>query len=85
MLLNVVDGLNVSIFAYGPTGTGKTFTMMGDGTTTNRGLAPWMIERIFFLIKKRENEGVFESSIFLEMFEIYNEKIWSLVDSSEEI
>lgn len=33
LLLNVVDGFNVSIFAYGPTGTGKTYTMMGDGGT----------------------------------------------------
>lgn len=44
-----------------------------------------MIERIFLLLKKAENEGIFDSSVFLEMFEIYNEKIRGLVDSSEEI
>lgn len=31
-MLSVVDGQNVCIFAYGPTGTGKTYTMMGDGS-----------------------------------------------------
>lgn len=83
MLLNVVDGFNVSVFAYGPTGTGKTYTMMGDGTLGNWGLAPRMLERIFSLTKKAELEGTFESNIFIEMFEIYNEKIRGLVDCQD--
>ena len=29
---SVLDGFNVCIFAYGPTGTGKTFTVIGDGS-----------------------------------------------------
>jgi len=30
----VMEGFSVCIFAYGPTGTGKTFTMMGDGSNS---------------------------------------------------
>ena len=47
LITSVLDGYNVCIFAYGPTGTGKTFTMMGNGTFKQRGLAPRILEKIF--------------------------------------
>ena len=50
-MTSVIDGYNVCIFAYGPTGTGKTYTMMGDGSTHLRGLAPWILEKIFNELK----------------------------------
>lgn len=46
-MTSVMDGFNVCIFAYGPTGTGKTYTMMGNGSHAQRGLAPRILERIF--------------------------------------
>ncbi len=39
-----IEGKSVCVFAYGPTGTGKTFTMMGDGSNERRGLTPRAIE-----------------------------------------
>lgn len=30
LIKNVTSGRNATVFAYGPTGTGKTFTMLGD-------------------------------------------------------
>eukprot|EP00947_MAST-08B_sp_MAST-8B-sp1_P005331 g5331.t1 len=30
--MSVLEGINATIFAYGPTGTGKTHTMLGDGS-----------------------------------------------------
>lgn len=38
--------------AYGPTGTGKSFTMMGDGSASNKGLIPWSIEFIYKSIEQ---------------------------------
>ena len=29
---SAIRGTNISVFAYGPTGTGKTFTMLGTAT-----------------------------------------------------
>ncbi|KAI5422147.1 hypothetical protein KIW84_045563 [Lathyrus oleraceus] len=40
-----MDGHNVCIFAYGQTGTGKTFTM--DGTNEQLGIIPRAIEELF--------------------------------------
>jgi len=36
MLEDVLNGYNGTIFAYGPTGSGKTFTMYGENITYNK-------------------------------------------------
>lgn len=63
-----LEGLNCSVFAYGQTGAGKTFTMMGD--ETNKGLQPRVIEELFSLIEHNERTEVTVRCSFLE---IYNE------------
>ncbi|KAL1328943.1 hypothetical protein AAHE18_12G005000 [Arachis hypogaea] len=50
MVTSVLDGYNVCIFAYGPTGAGKTFTM--EGTELNRGVNYRTLELLFDLRKK---------------------------------
>lgn len=38
----MLKGFNCTIFAYGQTGTGKTFTMEGsNGDEQNEGIIPW--------------------------------------------
>jgi hypothetical protein len=37
---SVLKGYSGSILAYGPTGSGKTFTMRGDNSLTNKGVIP---------------------------------------------
>lgn len=82
-MLSVVNGKNVCIFAYGPTGTGKTFTMMGDGRKENKGLAPWILEKIFNLIEENNSYGI-ESKMEMDLYEIYNDKLRSLLQSVDE-
>lgn len=48
----VIDGYNGTVFAYGATGTGKTFTMLGD--QENRGLCSLTLEDIFVKISSGE-------------------------------
>merc|ERR1712070_1203632 len=48
LLESVLDGYNVTIFAYGQTGAGKTWTMTGDPKSEeNKGVSPRMVEEVF--------------------------------------
>ena len=57
-IISLLEGYNSTIFAYGQTGTGKTYTM--EGFTFNpydekRGLVPRVVEEIFKNIQKLKN------------------------------
>ncbi|XP_063781140.1 kinesin-like protein KIF19 [Pseudophryne corroboree] len=79
---NIVDdilaGYNAAIFAYGPTGTGKTYTMMG------KPREPGMIYRTLKdLYKTIEETGRRDNfSLSLSYAEIYNETIRDLLRPS---
>jgi len=66
-------GYNSTIFAYGQTGAGKTFTMLGK-SDEQRGLQPRVFEHIFKELLKFESARV--KCTYLE---IYNEQIIDLV------
>lgn len=44
---SILEGFNGTIFAYGQTGTGKTFSMEGNPTPTDKGVIPRAFEHIF--------------------------------------
>nr|GEX10608.1 kinesin-like protein KIN-14S [Tanacetum cinerariifolium] len=75
LLVSVLDGFNVCIFAYGQTGTGKTFRM--EGTAENRGVNYRTLEKLFSLSEERSDTMRYEMSV--SMLEIYNEKIRDLL------
>eukprot|EP00960_Hanusia_phi_P062207 765089-Hanusia_phi.AAC.2 len=52
LLQTVVDGYNVSVFAYGPTGSGKSYSITGGGGK-HRGMAYRMLEDLFRTQKER--------------------------------
>merc|ERR1719162_1893714 len=48
LVQSVIDGYNITIFAYGQTGAGKTFTMMGaEEPPELRGVCPRTVEAVF--------------------------------------
>ncbi|EGB03166.1 hypothetical protein AURANDRAFT_2300, partial [Aureococcus anophagefferens] len=54
-----LEGYNATIFAYGQTGTGKTYTMTGaDGQVNIRGIIPRSIEQIFGHVSLNTNKNV---------------------------
>jgi hypothetical protein len=73
--ISVLDGFNVCIFAYGQTGTGKTFTM--EGIEGARGVNYRILEELFQIIKERE--GTFQYEITVSVLEVYNEQIHDLL------
>ncbi|XVF06100.1 hypothetical protein REPUB_Repub06bG0018900 [Reevesia pubescens] len=75
IVTSVLDGYNVCIFAYGQTGTGKTFTM--EGTPENRGVNYRTLEELFRV--SGERDGVMKYELFVSMMEVYNEKIRDLL------
>ncbi|TVU19285.1 hypothetical protein EJB05_35424 [Eragrostis curvula] len=77
---SVMDGFNVCIFAYGQTGTGKTFTM--EGVPENRGVNYRALEELFKMAEERSASVAYTFSV--SIFEVYNEKIRDLLDESNE-
>ena len=78
---SVLEGYNSTIFAYGQTGTGKTFTMEGftyDQYDENRGIIPRTIEDIFTYIESNSNKDT-KFIIRAAYLQIYNEMISDLL------
>ncbi|KAI8018294.1 Kinesin-like protein KIN-14R [Camellia lanceoleosa] len=78
MVMSVLDGYNVCIFAYGQTGTGKTFTM--EGTEQNRGVNYRTLEELFKIADERSE--TFTYNISVSVLEVYNEQIRDLLAAS---
>ncbi|GAB6029439.1 hypothetical protein CHUAL_005197 [Chamberlinius hualienensis] len=70
----VMQGYNGTIFAYGPTFSGKTFTMMG--SATKPGLIPRMVKSIFDFI---ENTPERAYMLRVSYTEIYCEAVYDLL------
>ncbi|XP_050966856.1 uncharacterized protein si:dkey-96l17.6 isoform X2 [Labeo rohita] len=77
-----IDGFNVCIFAYGHTGSGKTFTMVGDRDRRNPGIIPRTFTKIFEII--HDNESKFEFKVSAYMLELYNDRLQDLFVSPAE-
>jgi len=72
----VLDGINATIFAYGATGTGKTYTMIGN--TENPGITVLVLRDLFELMKT--NSGENDYRVCMSYLEIYNETIRDLLE-----
>ena len=77
---SVLEGFNGTIFAFGQTSSGKTFTMQGEiDNSEKEGIIPRMIRHIFNFIQNSSED--LEYTVKVSMLEIYQEKIRDLVDT----
>uniref|UniRef100_A0A3B4EKU4 Kinesin motor domain-containing protein n=1 Tax=Pygocentrus nattereri TaxID=42514 RepID=A0A3B4EKU4_PYGNA len=79
MLLHAFEGYNVCIFAYGQTGAGKSYTMMGKQEPGQQGIIPQMCEDLF----KRTSENTdpdLSYSVEVSYMEIYCERVRDLLN-----
>nr|XP_005991610.1 PREDICTED: kinesin-like protein KIF11 isoform X1 [Latimeria chalumnae]XP_014341343.1 PREDICTED: kinesin-like protein KIF11 isoform X1 [Latimeria chalumnae] len=90
ILDEVILGYNCTVFAYGQTGTGKTFTMEGERTPNEEftweedplaGIIPRTLHQIF---EKLSDSGT-EFSVKVSLLEIYNEELFDLLNPSTEV
>lgn len=82
IIKEVLSGFNGTIFAYGQTGAGKSFSIMGDPTSeTNKGVIPRCSHDVFQAIEEGD-EGT-EYKIKVSYLEIYNEQIQDLFDTTK--
>ena len=78
---SVLEGYNSTIFCYGQTGTGKTYTMEGftyESNNPNRGIIQRTIQDIFNYIETTSNENT-KFIIRASFLQIYNENISDLL------
>ncbi|KAF7164002.1 hypothetical protein CNMCM5623_008641 [Aspergillus felis] len=79
----MLAGYNCTVFAYGQTGTGKTYTMSGDMTDTlgilsdNAGIIPRVLYSLFHKLEDTE------STVKCSFIELYNEELRDLLSAEE--
>uniref|UniRef100_A0A671MZM1 Kinesin-like protein n=1 Tax=Sinocyclocheilus anshuiensis TaxID=1608454 RepID=A0A671MZM1_9TELE len=90
ILDEVIMGYNCTVFAYGQTGTGKTFTMEGERSPNEEftweedplaGIIPRTLHQIF---EKLTNNGT-EFSVKVSLLEIYNEELFDLLSPAPDV
>ncbi|KAM9325070.1 kinesin-like protein KIF11 [Gastrophryne carolinensis] len=90
ILDEVIMGYNCTIFAYGQTGTGKTFTMEGERSSDGEftweqdplaGIIPRTLHQIF----EKLSENGTEFSVKVSLLEIYNEELFDLLSPSPDV
>ncbi|KAL9691607.1 hypothetical protein QQ045_012032 [Rhodiola kirilowii] len=81
LVQSALDGYNVSIFAYGQGGSGKTYTM--EGTLNDRGLYARCFEELFDL-SNTDTTSTSQYSFYVSIFELYNEQIGDLLSESRQ-
>ena len=78
LMISCFQGYNVCIFAYGQTGAGKTFTIMGNESPNEKGLIPRTIDYLFSELPQSQ-----DSNVKVSFLEIYNEQIIDLLDNTK--
>ncbi|XP_077444807.1 kinesin-like protein KIF1C isoform X2 [Stigmatopora argus] len=79
MLLHAFEGYNVCIFAYGQTGAGKSYTMMGKQETGQEGIIPLLCEDLFRRTGANADPEL-NYSVEVSYMEIYCERVRDLLN-----
>eukprot|EP00854_Cymbomonas_tetramitiformis_P024082 gene24082-29226_t len=76
----VLEGFNATVFAYGATGAGKTYTMIG--TPDSPGIMVLTLQDLFERISKSDEANEFSFKVTFNYLEVYNENIQDLLSPS---
>lgn len=79
MLQHSFDGYNICIFAYGQTGAGKSYTMMGKQEEHQEGIIPQICQDLFNRIQTTTSDEL-QYSVEVSYMEIYCERVRDLLN-----
>ncbi|ORX38792.1 P-loop containing nucleoside triphosphate hydrolase protein [Piromyces finnis] len=84
LINNFLDGINITVFAYGQTGTGKTYTMGSETSSLNSkesvGIIPRVIQGVYNGIENKKTElNEMEYVVKIMFIEIYQEQLRDLL------
>ncbi|KAK1151976.1 kinesin-like protein KIF22 [Acipenser oxyrinchus oxyrinchus] len=85
VLSHLLTGQNTSVFAYGPTGAGKTHTMLGGAQEP--GVIPRAVRDVFQMVREESvlpASQDWEYSVSMSYLEIYNEKVLDLLEPQDQ-
>jgi DNA uptake protein ComE-like DNA-binding protein len=82
---HLYKGFDVTLFAYGVTGTGKTHTMRGGKSLTDRGVIPRLLSAVYRRARKIEKDSAGTTTVQVAMsyYEIYNDRVYDLFEPPE--
>ncbi|KKA30070.1 hypothetical protein TD95_005031 [Thielaviopsis punctulata] len=80
LLDNAFQGYNNCIFAYGQTGAGKSYSMMGYGKEI--GIIPMICQDMFRRIADMQQDPTLKCTVEVSYLEIYNERVRDLLNPS---
>ncbi|XP_032456660.1 kinesin-like protein unc-104 isoform X12 [Nasonia vitripennis] len=80
MLEHAFEGYNVCIFAYGQTGAGKSYTMMGKQEEGQEGIIPQICKDLFRRIGDNSSNEDMKHSVEVSYMEIYCERVRDLLN-----
>lgn len=82
---HLFSGFDVTIFAYGVTGTGKTHTMRGGKSLADRGVIPRLLSGIYRRSRKleKDSQGATKVDVLMSYYEIYNDRVFDLFEAPE--
>ncbi|EER23402.1 hypothetical protein D8B26_001505 [Coccidioides posadasii str. Silveira] len=82
---HLFNGFDITLFAYGVTGTGKTHTMRGGKSLADRGVIPRLLSGIYRRSRKMEkdSQGATKVNVVMSYYEIYNDKVFDLFEPPE--
>ncbi|KAK9794064.1 hypothetical protein WJX73_003057 [Symbiochloris irregularis] len=82
VVASALEGINGTVFAYGATGSGKTFTVTGGvGRYVDRGLIPRAVSHVFAAAAERPDCTL---DVHVSYLEIYNDAGYDLLDPGRE-
>jgi len=82
LIQGVLDGFNATVFAYGQTGAGKTFTMIG--SHEEPGIMVLTLRDLFRHRDRQKARARREIKVTVSFLEVYNENIRDLLGSCED-